>query len=115
MANHRLVWRRMLVDCRAMSNRARALGLAGANVSSYLIFLLLSSGTTAPAGAPAAQPPASTGQAVLLAINDVYRIEGVDGGEAGGLARLRSLRAELEREHPDLLVLHAGDLLFPSL
>jgi 2',3'-cyclic-nucleotide 2'-phosphodiesterase (5'-nucleotidase family) len=52
--------------------------------------------------------------AVLLAINDVYRIEGLDGGAAGGLARVRSLRRELEREHPDLLVLHAGDLLFPS-
>ena len=47
-------------------------------------------------------------------INDVYRIEGVDGGKAGGLARVRALRGELEREHPDLLLLHAGDLLFPS-
>lgn len=51
----------------------------------------------------------------LLAINDVYRIEGVDGGAEGGLARVRALRAELERRHPDLIVLHAGDLLFPSL
>ncbi|HSJ76442.1 MAG TPA: metallophosphoesterase, partial [Gemmatimonadales bacterium] len=52
--------------------------------------------------------------AVLLAINDVYRIEGVENGNAGGLARVRALRAELEREHPDLLFLHAGDFLFPS-
>jgi len=52
--------------------------------------------------------------AVLLSINDVYRIEGVEGGKAGGLSRVRALRAELEREHPDLLMLHAGDLLFPS-
>jgi 2',3'-cyclic-nucleotide 2'-phosphodiesterase (5'-nucleotidase family) len=51
---------------------------------------------------------------VLLAINDVYRIEGVEGGKQGGLARVRALRRELEREHPDLLVLHAGDLLYPS-
>ncbi|HEX5759654.1 MAG TPA: 5'-nucleotidase C-terminal domain-containing protein, partial [Thermoanaerobaculia bacterium] len=47
--------------------------------------------------------------------NDVYRIEGVEGGAVGGLARLRTLREELERSHPDLVVLHAGDLLFPSL
>jgi 2',3'-cyclic-nucleotide 2'-phosphodiesterase (5'-nucleotidase family) len=31
------------------------------------------------------------------------------------LARLRTLRGELEAEAPDLLVLHAGDFLFPSL
>lgn len=52
--------------------------------------------------------------AVLLAINDVYRVEGVERGTEGGIARLRTLRASLEREHPDLLVFHAGDLLFPS-
>ena len=51
----------------------------------------------------------------ILAVNDVYRIAGVDEGQRGGIARVRSLRAELEREHPDLLVLHAGDILFPSL
>lgn len=51
----------------------------------------------------------------ILAINDVYRIEGTDGGLAGGLARVRSLRRQLERTAPDLLLLHAGDMLFPSL
>lgn len=57
---------------------------------------------------------------VILAVNDVYRIEGVDApeastlGERGALARLRTLRRTLETEHPDLLLLHAGDLLFPS-
>ena len=63
-------------------------------------------------GRPAASGPDRT--AVLLAINDVYRIEGVENGTSGGLARVRALRAELEREHPDLLLLHAGDFLFPS-
>ena len=48
-------------------------------------------------------------------MNDVYRIDAVDGGEHGGMARLRTLRAELEEEAPELLVLHAGDLLSPSL
>ena len=61
---------------------------------------------------PAAPAPERT--AVLLTINDVYRIEGVENGTEGGLARVRALRAELEREHPDLLLLHAGDFLFPS-
>ncbi len=54
-------------------------------------------------------------QATLLHINDVYRIGGVDNGQGGGLARVRALRAELEEEAPDLLFLHAGDLLFPSM
>src|SRR6185295_5970867 len=66
---------------------------------------------TAPT-APAAASGART--AVILAINDVYRIEGVERGTVGGIARLRTLRQQLEREHPDLLVMHAGDLLFPS-
>lgn len=52
--------------------------------------------------------------AVLLTINDLYRIEGLEDGRVGGLARVRSLREELERDHPDLLVLHGGDFLFPS-
>ncbi len=62
-----------------------------------------------------AESSGATRSFVILALNDVYRIEGVDQGTRGGLARVRSLRKELEREHPDLLVLHAGDFLFPSL
>jgi len=57
---------------------------------------------------------ASDRTAVLLAINDVYRIEGLRDGTIGGLARVRALRLELEREAPDLLMLHGGDFLFPS-
>ncbi|MEM7480832.1 MAG: metallophosphoesterase [Acidobacteriota bacterium] len=51
----------------------------------------------------------------ILAINDVYRIEGVDDRQRGGMARLRTLRAQLEAENPNLLFLHAGDFLAPSL
>ncbi len=70
--------------------------------------------TTAPSAPAPAAPTPIPRTAVLLAVNDVYRIEGVDKGTVGGIARLRTLRMELERQHPDLLVLHAGDLLFPS-
>ncbi len=96
--------------------------------ATLLLFLLLAgcAGTRpplAPTAPVAPSAPAATGAparaggertAVLLTINDVYRIEGMDGGEVGGLARLRTLRQQLERDHPDLLVLHAGDLLYPS-
>ena len=51
----------------------------------------------------------------ILGINDVYRIEGVDKGVNGGLARVRSLRVALEKEDEKVLLLHGGDFLFPSL
>jgi 2',3'-cyclic-nucleotide 2'-phosphodiesterase (5'-nucleotidase family) len=50
----------------------------------------------------------------LLSVNDTYRAEGDTSADQGGLHRLRALRRRLEAERPDLLVLHAGDLLFPS-
>ena len=72
-----------------------------------------------PAVAGGTETEAATAEAsrtlTILAVNDVYRIAGLENGNYGGLARLRSLRAELEREAPELLFLHAGDFLFPSL
>lgn len=65
--------------------------------------------------AACAQPAPSGPKVTLLTINDVYRIEGVDGGAVGGLARLKALRDEELEQDPDLIVLHAGDFLFPSL
>jgi len=50
----------------------------------------------------------------ILHVNDVYRVEGLLDG-TGGLARLRRLRAELERDCPDLLMTHGGDFLSPSM
>jgi 2',3'-cyclic-nucleotide 2'-phosphodiesterase (5'-nucleotidase family) len=63
---------------------------------------------------PGETPMAGGRAAVLLHVNDVYRIEGVEEGQVGGLARVRALREELEEDHPDLLFLHGGDFLFPS-
>lgn len=57
----------------------------------------------------------ATRTVTILAMNDVYRIGAVDGGAHGGLSRLRTLRAEMEQDAPELLVLHAGDLLSPAL
>lgn len=51
----------------------------------------------------------------VLHLNDVYRIEGLADGR-GGLARVRTLREQLESDCPDgVLLTHAGDALFPSL
>jgi len=51
---------------------------------------------------------------MILAINDVYRAEGLNKGTVGGLARVKSLRDELIDLGNDVLFLHAGDFLQPS-
>ncbi len=58
---------------------------------------------------------AAEGRFAILQINDVYKVEGLEGGAVGGLSRVRTLRARLEAEGTPVLVLHAGDLLFPSV
>ncbi len=64
-----------------------------------------------PGGAPVSSEPR---ECALIAINDTYRIEPSPDG-TGGMAKVRSLRLELEKKYPDLILLHAGDFLFPSL
>ena len=51
---------------------------------------------------------------VILAINDVYRAEGLDNGQLGGLARVKTLRDQLIAQDKQVLLLHAGDFLQPS-
>jgi 2',3'-cyclic-nucleotide 2'-phosphodiesterase (5'-nucleotidase family) len=80
------------------------------------VFAAVSCAATPPP-APASSPAASAGEArfTILQLNDVYKIEGLEGGRIGGLARVRTLRKQLESEGRPVLVLHAGDLLFPSV
>lgn len=49
----------------------------------------------------------------ILHVNDVYEIAGVDGGKAGGLARVATLVDRLKRRGPVLVTL-GGDYLSPS-
>ncbi|HEY6065959.1 MAG TPA: bifunctional metallophosphatase/5'-nucleotidase [Thermoanaerobaculia bacterium] len=84
--------------------------------------LLLIAGTVACAGTasgrragPAAAAATGPLRFTILQINDVYKIEGLEGGRVGGLARVRTLRKRLEAEGRPVLLLHAGDLLFPSV
>ncbi|HVE73051.1 MAG TPA: 5'-nucleotidase C-terminal domain-containing protein [Thermoanaerobaculia bacterium] len=72
-----------------------------------VLFLLLVSCATTPQQRPA--------RFKILQINDVYKIEGLEGGNAGGLARVRTLRRHLEDDGTPVLVLHGGDLLYPSV
>lgn len=50
----------------------------------------------------------------ILHINDVYEITPVEGGKAGGLARVATLRARLRAQQPGLLTTLGGDYLSPS-
>ncbi|MEA2561970.1 MAG: 5-nucleotidase [Acidobacteriota bacterium] len=79
-----------------------------------LLILTLASCASQGTRTPADTPAQGERRAVLLHINDVYRIEGVEDGQVGGLARLRTLRKELEEKYPDLVLVHGGDFLFPS-
>lgn len=81
--------------------------------ASFLAPLLLA-GILALTGALTTATAQTGNKAVFLTINDVYRLKGINNGRDGGLPRVRALRAELEKQHPDLLFLHAGDLLSPS-
>jgi 2',3'-cyclic-nucleotide 2'-phosphodiesterase (5'-nucleotidase family) len=78
-------------------------------LSKFFFFVFLSS----PALAFAQELPER--EVVVMVINDVYRIEGVERGQQGGMSLVRALRQQLEQQTPDLLFLHAGDFLFPSL
>ena len=51
----------------------------------------------------------------ILQINDVYKIEGLESGNTGGLARVRTLRKHLESDGTPVIVLHGGDALYPSV
>ncbi|PYQ68579.1 MAG: hypothetical protein DMF54_00055 [Acidobacteria bacterium] len=93
---------------------------SGARSPKWLLGLVLV-GAVSCAGAPASPPgtrpaaPPAEARFTILQINDVYKIEGLEGGRLGGLARVRTLRKRLESEGRPVLVLHAGDLLFPSV
>lgn len=62
----------------------------------------------------AGEIPAGARSFTVLHMNDTYRIEGTQLADSGGLAKVRTLRAQLEAEGP-VLVTHGGDLLAPSL
>ena len=89
------------------STRRRALHSAFCILPSAFILILLS--------ACATTPPPRSHRFKILQINDVYKIEGLEGGASGGLARVRTLRRILESDGTPVLVLHAGDTLYPSV
>lgn len=65
------------------------------------------------AGVPLAQ---QDGTAITFVhLNDTYRVDTVEDGNAGGFSRVVSVIRKLQDEGRDIRVLHGGDFLYPSL
>ena len=63
----------------------------------------------------AQQKPDCTVRVTLLQVNDVYQFAPVDQGARGGLARVLTLKEEIEKQSPHTLFLLAGDTISPSV
>jgi 5'-nucleotidase len=63
----------------------------------------------------AQQPEDCTVKVTLLQLNDVYQFGPVDQGTKGGLARVMTLKKEIQKESPHTLFLFAGDTISPSV
>lgn len=61
------------------------------------------------------QPAPASFDFIVLQLNDVYEIAPLEGGKAGGLARVAALRQQLLAENPNTLTVLAGDFMSPSL
>lgn len=59
--------------------------------------------------------PRDRADLTLLQINDVYVATPVDGGKAGGLARVASLKKQLAQAGRNVVLMLAGDFLSPSV
>src|SRR5262245_27221736 len=66
------------------------------------------------APAPAQEPARGPATFTILHFNDVYEITPIEGGHAGGLARVARFRAELKAKDPTLLTTLGGDYVSPS-
>ncbi|MFN2516581.1 MAG: bifunctional UDP-sugar hydrolase/5'-nucleotidase [Pyrinomonadaceae bacterium] len=56
-----------------------------------------------------------TVKVTLLQVNDVYQFAPVDQGARGGIARLLTLKEEIQKQSPNTLFLLAGDTISPSV
>lgn len=61
-----------------------------------------------------AEAPETIVELTILQLNDVYEIAPLEGGKAGGLARVASLLRTLEMDNPNTIAILAGDFLSPT-
>jgi 5'-nucleotidase len=81
------------------------------------LILLGAAALLAASGAPRADDthPRDRAAVTLLQLNDVYTAMPVDGGKAGGLARVASLKKKLAAEGRTPVMTLGGDFLSPSI
>ncbi|MGQ0816358.1 MAG: hypothetical protein ACT4O1_18165, partial [Gemmatimonadota bacterium] len=60
-------------------------------------------------------PRALAAQLTVIQLNDTYRIDAVDNGNAGGMGRTATLIERSRKRGEAVLVLHGGDFIAPSL
>lgn len=63
----------------------------------------------------AQQKPECTVKVTLLQVNDVYQFAPVDLGAHGGLARVLTLKKEIDKDSPNTIFLLSGDTISPSV
>src|SRR5215475_2528680 len=63
----------------------------------------------------AQQKTECTTKITLLQVNDVYQFAPVDRGTRGGIARVMTLKKEIQEQSPNTLFLLAGDTISPSV
>lgn len=59
--------------------------------------------------------PSGKVEFIILQLNDVYEIAPIEGGKAGGMARVATVRNQLLEENTNVITVHAGDFVSPSL
>jgi len=79
-----------------------------ATVATLLLAVIVFSGF-------AQQKPACKIKVTILQVNDVYQFVPVDEGRNGGLARVLTLKKNIQKENPNTLFLMAGDTISPSV
>lgn len=52
---------------------------------------------------------------VIIQLNDTYRVDAVENGRRGGLGRVATLVRQARQQHKEVLIVHAGDIIAPSL
>jgi len=74
----------------------------------FVLFALIS-------GCESTVPKVPTADVVIVQVNDIYEIAGVNRGKEGNLSRVQGLVDSLKKIYPQVLLVHAGDFLNPSL
>jgi 5'-nucleotidase len=92
---------------------ARLLPRRSPLLAALLGALVALGGCAAPASLPA-DADGSAATFTILQLNDVYEISPIEGGRAGGLARVATIRNRLLAENPRTLTMIAGDFFSPS-